>query len=297
MDYNAFCNVLNKQIFNSSKRDLIVKIADNPERYIGLFRPTTPRAKIIQNLLQSNEIRFGDALEILFTKYFEQLGFVNLNRKIGDGKEYLDIDQIFKFGAFVYFIEQKVRDDHDSTKKRGQASNFEKKIAALLKQYRESELKCYTYFIDPGLMKNKKFYKDELEKIHLNYNVFTKLCYGKEFWDDIGHPEIWSELLQFLKRWRREIPDMPSVNFDDDASDTFYEIKDIDISVFNKIFKNDEICREILPILFPENKVLQLLHEYFIQKAEQGNIYITLSHKIKRTIERRDHQGCWLFSI
>jgi lantibiotic modifying enzyme len=51
MEYDIFCGILNKQIFESSKRDLIEKISNYPDRYIGLFRPTKPRAKILQNLL------------------------------------------------------------------------------------------------------------------------------------------------------------------------------------------------------------------------------------------------------
>jgi hypothetical protein len=281
MEYNIFRGILNKQIFDSSKRDLIEKISNYPDRYVGLFRPTKPRAKILQNLLQSNEIRFGDALEILFKKYFEQLGFTNLENRIGDGREYLDLDQIFRNGSFVYFIEQKVRDDHDSTKKRGQINNFEKKITMLLKTYKETELKCYTYFIDPGLTKNKRFYTQELEKIYSDYNVYTQLCYGKEFWDEIGHSEVWPELLNYLERWKKEIPDMPSINFDDDAKNTFEEIKDIEISVFRKMFNNKEICKEIIPILFSENRVLQLLYKYFMQKENQGSIYKTLANRIK----------------
>jgi len=284
MDYNIFCSILNRQIFDSSKSDLIDKISNYPDRYIGLFRPTKPKAKILQNLLQSNEIRFGDAMEILFEKYFEELGFKNLEKRIGDDKEYLDLDQLFKVGDLVYFVEQKVRDDHDSTKKRGQIKNFENKIIALLDKYNEKELKCYTYFIDPGLKKNKKYYSCELEKIKLDYKVFTKLCYGKDFWNEIGFPKIWDEILKHLERWKKEIPDMPSINFDEDAENTFEEIKDIGVSVYRKLFNNNEICKEILPILFPEKKVLRLLHEYFIEKTDHGSIYKTLAGKIKENI-------------
>jgi hypothetical protein len=282
MEYKLFQNILNKQIFESSKRDLLEKIAKYPERYIGLFRPTKPKAKILQNLLQSNEIRFGDALETLFEKYFEQLGFTNLPKKIGVEKEYLD--QLFKDKKHIYFIEQKVRDDHDSTKKRGQLVNFEKKITALIQEYDESKLKCFTYFIDPSLTKNKKYYTAEIAKIQSDYKIFAKLCYGKDLWDEIAHPEIWNELLKHLEQWKRKIPDMPSINFDDDAVSTFEEIKHIDISLFRKLFNNKIVCKEILPILFPENKSLELLHQYFSQKEEQHNIYKTLSNKIMEYI-------------
>ena len=224
MEYKLFKNILNKQVFESSKRDLLEKIADYPERYIGLFRPTKPKAKILQNLLQSNEIRFGDALEILFEKYFEQLGFTSLPKKIKLEEEDLNLDQLFKDSKYIYFIEQKIRDDHDSTKKRGQFANFEKKITALIQEYDEAKLKCFTYFIDPDLSKNKKYYKEEIAKVQSDYKIFAKLCYGRELWDEVNHPEIWSELLKYLERWKKEIPDMPSINFDEDALSTFEEI-------------------------------------------------------------------------
>jgi len=154
----------------------------------------------------------------------------------------------------------------------------------LLKLYKEKELKCYTYFIDPGLVKNKKYYLQELVKIQSDYNVFTKLCYGKEFWDEIKQPEIWDELLRYLECWKKEIPDMPSINFDEDAKNTFEEIKDIEVSIYRKLFNNNEICKEILPILFPENKVLRLLHKYFLERQDQS-IYNTLSFKLKEFIK------------
>jgi len=39
---------------------LLEKVAKNPERFIGLFRPTKPPAKLLQHYTQSQEIRFGD---------------------------------------------------------------------------------------------------------------------------------------------------------------------------------------------------------------------------------------------
>ena len=62
MNYNKFCEILNKHIFEGEKKELLRKLADRPERFVGLFRPTKPGAKILQHLLQSHEIRFGDAI-------------------------------------------------------------------------------------------------------------------------------------------------------------------------------------------------------------------------------------------
>lgn len=74
MEYNQFKQIFNETIFKESKADLLKKIASSPPRYIGLFRPTKPKAKILQNLLQSHEIRFGDAFERVIEKYLQIKG-------------------------------------------------------------------------------------------------------------------------------------------------------------------------------------------------------------------------------
>jgi len=154
MQYEKFKNILNEKIFEESKAVLIEKIAKNPNRYIGLFRPTKPKAKILQNLLQSHEILFGDAFEIIIEEYLQEFGYEILEKKlINSDDDKLNLDQCFKVKDKVYFIEQKVRDDHDSTKKRGQISNFEKKLSEMANKYNESSLLGIFYFIDPDLQK------------------------------------------------------------------------------------------------------------------------------------------------
>ena len=69
MNFEQFSQILNKEIFEGSKPILISKISRYPNRYLGLFRPTKPKAKILQNLLQSHEILFGNAFEILIEEY------------------------------------------------------------------------------------------------------------------------------------------------------------------------------------------------------------------------------------
>ncbi|MCS7171503.1 MAG: hypothetical protein NZ851_04210, partial [Aquificaceae bacterium] len=67
--------ILNRAIFLEGKRKLIKSIANNPERFTGLLRPTKPYAKIIQFLLQSHEIKFGGALQKVIGHAIEQLGY------------------------------------------------------------------------------------------------------------------------------------------------------------------------------------------------------------------------------
>ncbi len=142
MNYEKFCLILNKHIFEGEKKELLRRIADNPERFIGLFRPTKPGAKILQHLLQSHEIRMGDALEEIIEEILKDVGFKVLSKSmVNEEGEQLSLDQYFTDGRIYYFIEQKVRDDHDSTKKRGQISNFETKLEILHKK----PIRCYVF--------------------------------------------------------------------------------------------------------------------------------------------------------
>ena len=75
MDYNKFENIFNKTIFEESKAKLIEKVAEYPNRYIGIFRPTTPSTKLLQNISQSHEIRFGDAFEKIIEEYLKENKF------------------------------------------------------------------------------------------------------------------------------------------------------------------------------------------------------------------------------
>lgn len=106
MDYKDAVDILNRHIFEGDRRKLLKKIAYNPERYVGLFRPTKPKAKLIQNLLQSHEIRFGDAMESLTKGLLQDLGFTVLPTGIqsNDG-DTLNIDQYFTNGDTFYFVE------------------------------------------------------------------------------------------------------------------------------------------------------------------------------------------------
>lgn len=157
MEYKKFENIFNKIIFNESKKVLLMKIAKNPNRYVGLFRPTKPHAKILQNLLQSHEIRFGDAFEKIIEEYLKEYNYELLNKKfVTTGGDKLTVDHHFQDNSTNYFIEQKIRDDHDSTKKRGQITNFENKLNEVINNNKDDKkIIGLFYFIDPDLKKIK----------------------------------------------------------------------------------------------------------------------------------------------
>ncbi len=280
MNYNQFKSIFNEAIFDKSKADLLEKVAHNPSRYIGLFRPTKPKAKILQNLLQSHEIRFGDAFEDAIKEYIQLEGCENLQRRytLASG-DVLDVDQCFAKDNKIYFIEQKVRDDHDSTKKRGQVDNFERKLEHLQSVYCEKEVVGIMFFIDPELNKNKNYYSSKLQEMGADYGAETQLFYGEPLFEYLGFKGVWQEILSHLRRWRKEIPDMPEINFDLDAQQTFEEIKDLKTSTYRKLLENDELFSEIILTIFPQQTVLRMLLEHFETKTTK--IYATLAKKLR----------------
>ena len=273
MQYNKFKDAFNKIVFGKAKHDLLEKIAMHPDRYIGIFRPTKAKAKIIQNLTQSNEIRFGDAFEKIIRDYFEENKYKNLDRDLLLSEERrLVLDQLIAQDDKIIFIEQKVRDDHDSTKKRGQVENFVKKIYILTSKYKGKKLQCFFFFVDPSLQKNKKYYETEMKKISKQYDIEVNLVYGKELFAYLGLSKSWNKIVIYLKKWRDELSDLPEINFDIDAQDTFQEIKDLSPSVFIKLFANKGLY-DILKTIFPSGEVLKLLTEHFEEKSKTKELY------------------------
>jgi len=284
MDYSKFCEILNKHIFEGEKRELLKKVADRPERFIGLFRPSKPGTKILQHLLQSHEIRFGDALEELIEEILKDLGYSILPKSITTGNgEQLSLDQFFTNGKNYYFIEQKIRDDHDSTKKRGQIANFEAKLEELFKTYK-NKLIGIMYFIDPDLVKNKNFYISELNRLNEYYKVPLYLFYGKELFEFLKSPEYWERLLDWLTLWKESLPEIPEINFDTDPQDSFEEIKDLEIRYWRKLLENKKLWEEgIIKAIFRSGETLRLILNYFTTQVSAP--YQKLSKLLKERLE------------
>lgn len=226
LTYDKFVEILNKNLFGQEKAELIKKVASYPERYIGLFRPTTPKSKLLQNIFQSREIRFGNALEEVIREFIKSWGYQDIpNKKFTYGGEEYDLDQYFKDnGGTYYFIEQKVRDDHDSTKKRGQMDNFKAKLEYLHREHRDNLVGIF-YFIDPGLDRNRRYYQKEIDKLKNKYqNVELHLFYGEQLFEYFNKKEDWNTLLKWLKSWKQKLPEFPEVDLDKDPEDSFKQL-------------------------------------------------------------------------
>lgn len=295
LSYNDFVKKLNEKLFEGSYSDLLTKIVSSPDRYIGIFRPTKPKTKLIQNITQSHEIKFGDALENMFQDYFELLGFELLEKRLTskettDNKEY-NIDQLFRKENTIYMIEQKVRDDHDSTKKVGQFSNFEAKYKEVSNKYKDNNIIPIMWFIDDSLRKNKNYYLKRMDQMSQSYKCEPKLYYGGEMFsgNEKGMKEfpaeMWNEIIEYLTLWKKTLPDMANVNFDENSEEVFEEIKDLPPATYVKLFKNDTIKEQILPILFTDGRVLKKLKVYFSSK--ENTTYKNITSKIEEYLKEK----------
>lgn len=132
------------------------------------FMPFSFEDKLKQYYFTSQAVCFGNALEEIFHVFLEKNGAVFLDRHYVAQH---DCDQLFSYLDKVALIEQKVRDDHDSSKKKGQIENFNAKKTALRQDF--NNFYCSSWFIDDGLRKNQSYYAQQLTDPY-------ELCYGTE---------------------------------------------------------------------------------------------------------------------
>jgi hypothetical protein len=170
-------------------------------RIVTDYQIFSPKEKMQQYYLTSMGIKLGQALEELFSVLLDEVGadFSINRREVVDG---YDCDQIFRFNDKVVLIEQKIRDDHDSAKKRGQIDNYKHKKEELL----SNEKKVYScmWFIDPLFSKNKKYYVEEVgaEEVLYGNEIENFLA---EIFEDERCKGINNKLITLLREYRNTI--------------------------------------------------------------------------------------------
>lgn len=153
--------VFNEQEFLEELLSTATSI-DKTNRIANPFQALSLKMKIIDHFTTSANIKFGVLAEEVVKEILEGYGAHYLERK-QYGK---DLDNYFEYNGHNYLIEQKIRDDHDSSKKIGQMENYNFKKAQL-----PNLTNSFCWFIDPSFTKNKKYYTSI---------IHDELCYGAE---------------------------------------------------------------------------------------------------------------------
>ena len=255
IEYETFLEKLNDKIKSGEDFyvELLKNIIKNPNRYCGIFRLTNIKTKLLQNVTQSHEIKFGDFMEEILTEYIGLLGYENLPKVIGKGPDGNDLnaDQFFKKENNLYLVEQKVRDDHDSTKKRGQYENFYNKVKCIRQKYPKYHVIAVMWFIDDTLKKNRKFYYNKMKETYFD-DCKLKLCYGGEFFDYLDAGDlVWDEIVKYLSYRKKNTKDEEIVIPDFGNSEEIYEaMLKLPYKEYKKLFSEAPQYKQLREELF-----------------------------------------------
>ena len=267
MTYENFKNRLNNKVFGEDLNyEILLTVLQNPKRYIGIFRITNAKTKLIQNVTQSCEIKFGDFIEEILTEYIKDMGYSNIDKNIGvdENGNRLSAEQIFQKDDTIYLIEQKIRDDHDSTKKRGQYANLIKKIKVLKKQYPKYKIIVSMWFSDDGLKKNRKYYLEQIE-YNTDEQVEIHVFYGKELFENIfKRIDIWNELVLHLQKHKQErsqeILNVPDFDTSKEIQMALFKVKNDYPNLIKKLLSDMPDYIELRKELFPMQHNLKELY-------------------------------------
>ncbi len=261
LTYDDFIEKLNAKIKSDADfcYELLINVIDNPHRYTGIFRLSNAKTKLVQNVTQSREIKFGDFMEDIVTTYIAKMGYTNLSKNIGTDEEgnALSADQVFIKGDTVYLIEQKIRDDHDSTKKRGQYDNFRKKYTLLERRYPEKNINASMWFIDGSLVKNKKYYIAESLKDNSPRRTLN-IFYGETLFSQLfDRMDVWEELTSYLQRNKlernNEILTIPDFDTSDEMLVALKRLKSENIGRYRKLISDKPEYVQLRAELFTNN--------------------------------------------
>lgn len=267
MEYSYFIGKLNERIKSddSFNFELLKTVIKNPNHYTGIFRLSNAKTKLIQNVTQSREIKFGDFMEDIVTDYISMMGYKNLSKNIGNDEDgnALSADQVFTKGNTVFLIEQKIRDDHDSTKKRGQFQNFKKKYTLLKNEYPSYNIDATMWFIDKSLVKNRNYYQSEAEANSSN-GINLHVLYGEDLFIEIfDRIDIWNEICTYLKKNKQERSDeiltIPDFDTSPEMLTALKKLKSNEPNLYKKLVSNKPDYIQLREELFPTGHNLNLL--------------------------------------
>jgi hypothetical protein len=288
---SAFQNKIYKSSSKEERKKEIIKLvlkalSDKPERIVGFLRFQGVKQKVVQFLTQSFEIKTGDMLEEFFTSLFG-FHYTNLTKNING----LKCDQLFQKNEngtiIIYLIEQKIRDDHDSTKKNGQVENFEHKISALRAIYPNALIRGYEWFIDDSFKKYPDFYKSKFNEFKTGKEDWFDggVFYGGDLINTLCGPETWEKFVDAYNVVKKEFTsDIGTIigkyDFDNDPLDVvlpFYKNKrEKGLKIFF-----DSSYEEVRTALFSGGMMEDKLMTYFMEKKTKTAAFFLEQYKLK----------------
>jgi hypothetical protein len=111
------------------------------------------------------------------------------------------------------------------------------------------------------------------------------VIFSKELFDYLGKPDLWEQILSWLKQWKDSLPEIPEIDFDKTPEESFEEIKELPIRYWRKLLENEKLWTEgIIKAIFRNGKTLELILDYFEKQNTQpyNELAIMLKSLFKR---------------
>lgn len=159
-------------------------------------------------MLQQEQIAFGTETEKVLSEVFSSIPYVKvLNSHVTfqkyDRKKSAIIDHVLELGNVILVLEQKLKDNHDSTKNTGQFDDLIEKMNAVKRAHPDKTVIPVMYF----LTDTQKGAKKKFTTLLSQYG--GRVCYGKELFDvfftDIAD-ELWETLDTAINELQRKEP-------------------------------------------------------------------------------------------
>lgn len=282
MEQNEFDNLIAEIDPTNMIPYIIDKMVHKPELLTGFKKINTFSLRMYASFGQANNIKYGTVLEKYFNKYLEELGWEILDRdytltneekiKYQNDSNRVNVDLVAKYDDTVIFIEQKILDNHDSTKKTGQLRNFQEKATVIQRNYPNNDIYGFEWFIDDSQVKNGsnwQIHNEEFEIDHPEYKDKLFVVYGKELEDKlttitkVNHSEMLNSFDAFMKNWHLSHGrELPAIEFDRYPIDVVDCLKQHSYKKVYDMFTNEDLIEQIHPIIFPNNQVYKAYLRY-----------------------------------
>lgn len=199
MEYSVFKLIFDKHLQledNEAFVHNLVKDNNSFNRITTSFDIRSFEDRLTKLYLTSIGIKLGDAIEDVFKEYLIEKGAIFLPRDFVEGK---DCDQIFQYNNTVFLVEQKIKDDHDSSKKIGQIENYQTKKNVISKK--SINYNCCCWFIDPLYTKNQRYYKSVLNDDELYYGAEIEQFLKNKVFKDNRCDGFFDQLVTFIEKY------------------------------------------------------------------------------------------------
>ena len=234
----------------------LVKSTDAANRLMSSFKVFSLKDRIATQYLTSINIKLGDALEDIFKEYLKEQGVVFLPRNFVAGK---DCDQIFQYNGTTFLIEQKIRDDHDSSKKIGQAENYTDKKSIIQKQT-NNNCYCCCWFIDPDFTKNKNYYISVLSTEEVYYGREIEYFLREKVFHDNRCNNFFQELNNSIERYTNEFSIF-------DTSNLTIDYHNFTTTELYRLLKFKSHINTVATIFFNNNIPFQEIYNYISKRS------------------------------